>query len=942
MEMQKTKNSGKRLVLNYTALFAVIALLSFSFFLIFNKSLIHQNSDGVIQHYSSLVKLRHLLRDFIQAKGISWWSQDVALGGDTIGNLGMLTLSDPFSYLAALFPVKYMDISFSVAIILRLYFAGLALMGFIRYRGFSNGLCLLSAISYAFCAWAIGSMRHPFFLLPMILFPLVIWGIEKVFQKESPFLFIFSVALSLFSSIYFSYMTGVFALIYVFVRYFSEETSKGFKSFFSIFFKLFGCFIIACLLAAPFLILTVFALLKCNTTSVLGIDVFLTLKQFLLYIPSFVTKAEVFGNFSYTAVNALLVLLIPFAVMGLKNREKRVPSMMFLFSALMVAFPLWGSVMNGLSYSVGRWCYIYAFFCIWAGIEQWEAFRNMGKRERNVCAVWISVLFIAVVIAGVVFRILSSVGIALSFFEFFFMVLFLTKNKMRLQYVIILVSFNIGMSWCLRFSPFGYNGGSGIEEYAGIGECYERYENSVLRSAAGIKDKDFYRLDFAEHIGMNGNKYVLTTLPANESVYWNVNTISGYYSTIEDSVFKYHKQVLNSQNCERRVSVFGNDNRSRLNFLQGVKYYLYEKKNVNKEIETAKYAGYGFTDIKEKNQVKIKKSKYNVGLGYVFPKIISEEEYAKMEPLKCEQTMMQAVVLDQDTIKKNQLENLLVEESQLQYEDSSLAYEIGDNTSVEWEGTNAFRVTGDNDKIYLSVPKVKNAEIYVEFKNLKRIPYTTEELLQRQKDRGQKFSAYESRMRSISSLMRGKITDEFSAYIGVGNRQKYVAYLSQQAMGMAGLSDFMINIGYFDELNDQISMQFPVDGCYNFDDIKVYAVAQNNFDIQAEQLVNNRFTATTVKDDYIEGAINSVYDGWLYLNIVYNSGWRVYVDGEEKECTRTDTCFSGLPVTSGRHTVVLKYEPYGIKYYMIATLLGILSCAGVAIVRNYRKKKKTE
>lgn len=942
MEMQKTKNMGKRVVLSYTVLFAVIALLSFCFFLIFNKSLIHQNSDGVIQHYSSLVKLRHLLRDFIQGNGISWWSQDVALGGDTIGNLGMLTLCDPFSYIAALFPVKYIDIGFSVAIILRLYFAGLALVGFIRYRGFGNGMCLLGGISYAFCAWAIGSMRHPFFLLPMILFPLVIWGIEKVFQKESPFLLIFSVALSLFSSIYFSYMTGIFALIYVFVRYFTSETNKELKSFFCIFFKLFGCIIIACLLAAPFLALTVFALLKCNTTSAWGIDVFLTLKQFLLYVPSFVTKTEVFGNFSYTAVNALFVLLIPFAVMGVKNREKRVPCIMFLFSVVMVAFPLWGSIMNGLSYSVGRWCYVLAFFCIWAGIEQWEAFRNMGKRERNVCTVWISVLFAAVVIAGVVFRVLSSEAIAFAFFEFFFMVLFLTKNKMRLQYVIILVSLNIGMSWCLRFSPFGYNGGSALEEYAGIGESYERYENSVLRSAGEIKDKDFYRLDYAEHIGMNGNKYVVSTLPANESVYWNVNTISGYYSTIEDSVFEYHKQVLNSQNCEKRVSVFGNDNRSRLNFLHGVKYYLCEKENVNKEIEPAKYAGYGFADIKEKNQVKIKKSKYNAGLGYVFPKIVSAEEYAEMEPLKCEQTMMQAAVLDQDVIKKNQMENLLVEQSQLQYEDSSLAYEIGDKTSVECEGANAFRVIGDNDKLYLSVPKVKNAEIYVEFKNLKRIPYTAEEQLQMQKDSGQELSVYESRMRSISSLLSGKITDEFSIYIGAGDRQKYVAYLSQHAMGMVGLSDFMVNIGYFDELKDQISMQFPADGRYTFDSMKVYAVAQNNFDIQAEQLVNNRFTATKVKDDYIEGEINSAYDGWLYLNIVYNPGWRVYVDGEEKECVRTDTCFSGLPVTSGKHTVVLKYEPYGIKYYMIAMLLGILSCAGVAIVRGYRKKKRAE
>lgn len=37
-----------------------------------------------------------------------------------------------------------------------------------------------------------------------------------------------------------------------------------------------------------------------------------------------------------------------------------------------------------------------------------------------------------------------------------------------------------------------------------------------------------------------------------------------------------------------------------------------------------------------------------------------------------------------------------------------------------------------------------------------------------------------------------------------------------------------------------------------------------------------------------------------------------------------------------------KYEPYGIKYYMIAILLGVLSYAGVTVVRGYRKKEKAE
>jgi len=936
-----SKLSDKRkqkTVLYYSLLFGVISLLSFSFFLIFQKSLIYE-ADGVLQHYVNLVKLRRMVGDLLHGNGFSFWSDEVAMGGDTIGNMSMLTLCDPFSYIAAAFPVRYIDIGYGVAIVLRLYCAGLAMLGFIRHRGFSDGKCILAGISYAFCYWGMGVVRHGFFLLPMILFPLVIWGIEKVLQKESPWLLIFSVGFSFLSSIYFSYMTGIMAGIYVVVRYCVKEENKSVGKFFGMLFRFIGYIVVSCCLAAPILIVAVYALLGCSTSSGVEIDILPTLKQLLLYVPSLTTKTEVISYFSFTGVNALFTLLIPFAFFGMKNKEKRVPCLMFLFSLFMVVIPLWGSFMNAFSYASGRWCYVLAFFFVWMGIEQMEQFQTVQDKERKICIGWLGFLVLATLISGVVFGAISSEDIAFSFFEIGFMFFFLQKNSMCMRNILFLLVLNIGIGYCIQFSPFGNDSMNAISEYVGIGETYERYENSVLRGTTAIKDKDYYRVDYAEHLATSDDKYLLSCMPSNESVFWNARTICGYYSTIDKSVFEYNKQVLNSQNYCRRTSVFSNDNRSRLNFLQGVKYYLQEEENQNESIDTENYAGYGFSDKSAKKGVRIKKSEYNAGLGYVMPKVVSYDEYEKQSPIKSEQTMMQAAVLDKEDIQKYNLEELLINPSELSYEDSELVYEIADKTTVDWKEKNAFDISTDRNMIYLSVPEMEKVELYVKFENLKRIPYTPQEKAELYKENNMnEMSVYEKRLNMLNSLLSGEATDEFSFYACLGNVKKLVTYISNMPQGIAPQSDFMVNIGYFDKVSNLINLTFLGQGHYTYDSLKVYAVKQDNFDAQASQLSENRFTTVQTENDCIKGTINSSYDGWLYLNIVYNKGWKAYVDGVETELVRTDMCFSGLPVSSGQHEIVLKYYPYGLNYGLIAFLVGVLACIVIALFRRAKLK----
>jgi len=64
----------------------------------------------------------------------------------------------------------------------------------------------------------------------------------------------------------------------------------------------------------------------------------------------------------------------------------------------------------------------------------------------------------------------------------------------------------------------------------------------------------------------------------------------------------------------------------------------------------------------------------------------------------------------------------------------------------------------------------------------------------------------------------------------------------------------------------------------------------------------------------------------LFLGDSYYPGWKVYVDGEEKEILRANYLFRAVVVESGEHKIRFEYDPLSFKIGMIITLLTFLVC----------------
>ena len=106
------------------------------------------------------------------------------------------------------------------------------------------------------------------------------------------------------------------------------------------------------------------------------------------------------------------------------------------------------------------------------------------------------------------------------------------------------------------------------------------------------------------------------------------------------------------------------------------------------------------------------------------------------------------------------------------------------------------------------------------------------------------------------------------------------------------------------------------------------------------QKINEFSTMELTKwtDTNISYTINSNRDGVIFMSMPYDKGWKVYVDGNKVESEKVFETFMGVNITTGEHTIELKYTPSGIILGSLISLIGIICLITIWIYKNKRKK----
>lgn len=173
---------------------------------------------------------------------IPLWSFSIGYGSDIITTLHYYVIGDPLCLLSIFVPDRYMVHFYDIMILFRVYLAGLSFSVYCFYRKQNNRIAVITgALLYAFSMYIlVMGFHHPFFINPLIYFPLLLIGIERILEEKSPIFFILMVFICTISNFYFMYMIALNAAIYLFIRLFSIYGVKNIR----ILLKKLGCMII--------------------------------------------------------------------------------------------------------------------------------------------------------------------------------------------------------------------------------------------------------------------------------------------------------------------------------------------------------------------------------------------------------------------------------------------------------------------------------------------------------------------------------------------------------------------------------------------------------------------------------------------------------------------------------------------------------------------------
>ena len=139
--------------------------------------------------------------------------------------------------------------------------------------------------------------------------------------------------------------------------------------------------------------------------------------------------------------------------------------------------------------------------------------------------------------------------------------------------------------------------------------------------------------------------------------------------------------------------------------------------------------------------------------------------------------------------------------------------------------------------------------------------------------------------------------------------------------------------------NDQTIEQLKITlskGNYQIDNIQFHSL---DFDVIKNRSQQVDTLHLKKGDGIINGTINVSKKGYFVTNIPYEKGYSIYIDHKKVKPEIVNTAFLGCPIDSGKHEIVITYQPPG---YLISLKLSALGLCLTFLQIFYERKKVYE
>jgi len=455
-----------------------------------------------------------------------------------------------------------------------------------------------------------------------------------------------------------------------------------------------------------------------------------------------------------------------------------------------------------------------------------------------------------------------------------------------------------------------------------VGYTYENYQDTCQKIARTIQAEDtsFFRSE----------RIAETKVPPNKNMFHDMRSIYTFSSSVKKSWHEYNKVLGNNFGYFDRTASFSNGNRAGMDTLMGVKYYFIDPTPGGRD--EAAYVPYGYQYHETIDGVDVYENQYSIGLGATYDGFITESELMEYPYLEREQAILQAAVVPDDCADEiTGVKHLTAED--MKTEVNEVDYEITGTTGIELTD-NGFTSKSFEGEITVEIPEVEDSEITVAFENLRREKNDFDSYME--------LTGFDPvyANSNAKSIARNAFKDDekFKINVKKGGISKIVSNRKGKNQGFDDVTDFNINLGYFDKTSGKITIEFNNVGHYSYDALHVYAVPADIYQKAAKELAENKLEITSFGQDTIRGTVNTNEDAIAYLSILNTPGWSISMDGKPvKKINDVNVSFTGWQVSAGEHEIVMHYESPGLKKGAMVSIAALIILLALAVIGRRRR-----
>lgn len=905
----------------YTLAFGVIALILYMQFYLNGKSLIWSH-DGVPQHLNSLAYYGEYIRDilyklFVEHKiEIPMWDMNIGYGSDILTTLHYYVIGDPLALLSVFVPAEKTEYLYEFLIFFRIYLAGITFSRYCFYHKNSKQATLLGSLIYIFAGWTIyASMKHPYFANPMIYLPLILLGIDKIYRKEKPYVFIWSVALAGVSNFYFFYMLGIFMVLYAAFDYFvifSEKSERSLKCIGKWLAVFAGYSLIAVLMAAVILLPVVMPVFGTGRFQAENyVPLFYDKVYYQKFLSCLIGENMIqWGVAGYTAVSMTGVF-----VLFSKRKSNTALKIGFVLLNIFLLLPFAGHVLNGFSYVSNRWIWAYGMMIAYIFVKVYPEFFRLNMKEKRRLFVFL-LIYCCLALFPEVSRTERNMSAMILLVFSTAVILLYNCIFVRKKNLCIMISglLTVGIIFNIYYQ-YSYEKDY-LSEFTDKSEALKKLESGTDLAVLDTGDDSVFRYDQFGALAYD-----------NSSMYMGTNSTSYYFSVANGNIGRFFDEMYLNTPWEQHYDNL--DGRTILDRLASVKYFVVE----NGENHYLPYSYYCLEGNEKKNRKSYEAfgSVAPLPLGYTYDSFISREEYDKMSVTEKQQALLQGVVMEESTLPEMKPEFL----------DQEIPFKIkkGKGCSLN---DGKIKVTTEGAELILSFDGLDNSETYLIAEGLDYDGISPRETVSDKE--WEKMSRYEKNqiIHKDSHWRYWKESRKASITVGEHQPDKTIRIFTDKYNAYSGKHDFLCNIGYKNEGRKTITLTFEKTGVYTFDDLRIVCQPMDKITEQTKKLSEEVLTDITMDTNRITGKISLSKPKVLVFSLPYSRGFSAYVDGEKAELKEANTMYMALELGEGDHEIVLKYRTPFLIPGLCLTLAGALCYICLVFVRRSKKKKKVQ